>query len=125
MTSALFMPLVQISGQLRPSALHISSFNHLATSKVLSGRCLLLCNPRKTELGRKIFSLETSIFLHFVLLTRETKVQNIFLQNAKFQNLYLELTIILSNISKKNKLICFKILSLHMPSCNTNTSFLT
>lgn len=80
MTSALFMPLVQMSGQLRPSALHISSVNHLATFKALSGRCLLLRNLRKTELSR---IRQTLIFLHFVLVTRETKIQNIFFSECK------------------------------------------
>lgn len=107
-----------------PQALHISLVNHLATFKELSGRCLLLCNPRKTELGRISFSLETLSFLHFVLVTRETEVQNAFFQNANFQNLYLELTITLFNISKKNKILCFKILPLYMPFCNTKASFL-
>lgn len=70
------LTLVQMSGQLRPSALHTSALNHLATFKALSGRCLLLCNPRKTELDRIIFSLEALIFLHFVLVRRQTKIQN-------------------------------------------------
>lgn len=117
------LTLVQMSGQLRPSALHTSALNHLATFKALSGRCLLLCNPRKTELDRIIFSLEALIFLHFVLVRRQTKIQNFsffffFFQNAKFQNLYLELTITLFNTSKKNKVFCFKILSLLIPFCN-------
>lgn len=55
MTSSLFMPLVQMSGQLRPSAPHTSALNHLATFKALSGRCLLLCNPRKTDLDFSTF----------------------------------------------------------------------
>lgn len=93
MTSALFMPQVHTSGQLRPSALHIFSVNHLATFKVLSGRCLLLCNPRKRELGRILFSLQTSTFLHFVLVTREIKVQNIL--GTKSQNLHPKLAIML------------------------------
>lgn len=55
MTSSLFMPLVQMSGRLRPSAPHTSALNHLATFKALSGRCLLLCNPRKTDLDFSTF----------------------------------------------------------------------
>lgn len=94
LSSALFMPLLHTSGQLRPSALHSSSVNHLATCKVQSGRCLLLCNPSKTELGRIIFSLETLIFHIFFLLL-------FFSQHARLQNLYLKLAITLFKISKK------------------------
>lgn len=100
MTSALFMPQVHTSGQHRPSALHTSSVNHLATFKALSGRCLLLCNPRKTELGRIVFSLRTSTFLRFVLVTREIKVQIIL--GTKFQNLHPKLAIMLFNQEKQN-----------------------
>lgn len=125
MTSALFMPLVQMSGQLRPSTPHTSALNHLAAFKALSGRCLLLCNPRKTELGRIIFSLEALILLHFVLVRRQTKIQKyyFFFSECKVPE-SLSGIITLFNISKKNKMFCFKILSLLMPFCNPKTSFL-
>lgn len=125
MTSALFLPLVQMSGQLRPSALHTSALNHLATFKALSGRCLLLCNPRKTEPGRIIFSLDALIFLNFVLVRRQTKIQNIFFFFPECKVPESQSGIItLFNTSKKNKMFCFKILSLLMPFCSTKASFL-
>lgn len=109
LSSALFMPLLHTSGQLRPSALHSSSVNHLATCKVQSGRCLLLCNPRKTQLGRIIFSLETLIF-HILFWSQEKPKHRTFFflkklfffsRHARLQNLNLKLAITLFKISKK------------------------